>query len=340
MILARSFRPLACATLTTAFFFLSRAAAADEPTMTPEVTDCAMERHVGVSDIEAAAVEDVVCSQVRSSPAHAGGRHRLRITKIGRKLVLTLTTERGRFVDEKQIALTSLDEVNVAAPRLLDATAEQKTVDETVDVTNVVGDETRQPKKRPSSVHAYLGVIGAAAQNLGTGGGVDFGISAGAEDWSFAGDLRIAGAAFDKPAAFAGELFTLGSMDLHAENDDFSFVSLSAGARRHFSKSDLSPFVGGGIAIEYLSAGTSAVASAAYSPTSKDAPSGKMGVAGYVEVGLDVLRTRTVGGAITLRGDLPAFTTEQVGPSPSDPTKTVRKTEYTPVIGAGIALRF
>ena len=303
------------------------------PAMTSDPS-CAVERHEGVSDADAAGVEEVVCGLVRAD--RHPGRYRIRITKLGAKVVLTLARSAGGSAGEKQIVLSGLDEVSVAAPRLLAASAEQKPVAETMDVTNVVGDEARRPKKRHPSVHGWLGLLGAAAAGH-TGGGVNLGLSAGSERWSFVGDLRLAGEAFNKPAALMGAIFTLGSVDIDSDAE-LSFVSLGAGARHHLLLTDVSPFVGMGLGLDYLSFGARAPSTTPYYSSSER--SGKTGIAGYAEVGLDVLRTHAVGGAIVFRADMPAFAVDETKPDPADPSRQFRRSTIAPVLGAGIALRF
>jgi hypothetical protein len=305
----------------------ARAASAEEA--------CGLEKAIGVTEAEGLAIADIVCGPIRSEPAKYPGHHGVRVVKIGAKIVLTLASPSG----DKQLVLTSLEEITVAAPRLHEAAAEAKPVEETVDVTNVVGDEARRPKAKPSAVHAWMGVIGAGHQR-GAGGGVLLGISAGSERWSFVGDLRVAGESFNKPAALAAMIVTLGSTKIEPDAK-FAFVSLAGGVRHHFSASDVAPFVGGGLALDYIGYGTTRSKTMNYGYEGyEERSSGATGLAGYGELGLDVLRTHLVGGAVVMRCDVPAFATERVTSDPNDPTKTVTTRAYEPVLSAGIVLRF
>lgn len=298
-----------------------------------EEASCAVSEHEGFSDADAAGVEQVVCGQIREK-GHPG-RYRIHLGKLGPKIVVTLAESIQGATVERQVVLSDLGEVSVAAPRLVEANHERTAVSDTIDVTNVVGDETRTPKKKPSAVHAWLGLLGAGGAG-GTGAGVNLGVSAGSERWSFVGDLRIAGEAFNKPAIIAGEILTLGGLDAKGDSD-FSYVSLTGGARYHLLLSDVSPFLGAGLGLDYIDRSG---ATRSYVYGANDPPGGTAGLAGYGEVGLDVLRTHLVGGAVTIRADLPAFSTHETKPDPNDSRRYLARTTYAPILSAGFAFRF
>lgn len=312
--------------------FASSTALAEEAAPAPDAS-CAVERFVGVTKDEADAVEEIVCPEIREQGV-AGGRHRIRIAKLGGKVVLTLVSERepGGPRIEKQLVLSGLDEVPVAAPRLVEAIVEKKPVTETQTVTNIVGQEARVPKKKASEVHGWLGMIAVAAPGGGTGGGAHLGLSAGSDRWSFVGDLRLAGQAFNEPAAAALTIFSLGLLEPKPEGE-FSYVGLSGGVRHHPAVTDTSPFLGAGVALDYIGRDPKGFSKAS-----------NTGVAGYAELGLDLMRTHVVGGAIALRLDAPAFTLEQRKQSGSwsygQQPVVQRTTAWVPVIGASFSLRF
>lgn len=294
---------------------------------------CAVERYVGVTKDDADAVEEIVCTEIHEQAPYPG-THRIRVTKLGSKIVLTLVSEReggGRI--EKQLILSSLEEVPVAAPRLVEALVEKKAVAETQTVTNVVGQEARVPKKKASEVHAWMGMLAVAAPGGGTGGGAHLGFSAGSDRWSFVGDLRLAGASFVEPAAVVLTIFSLGLLKPEPEAE-LGYVSLSGGVRHHLMTTDTAPFLGAGIALDYV-----ALDAHERRPDEK-----QTGVAGYGEIGLDLMRTHVVGGAVALRFDAPAFAVEReryAGSWSATQSPRVQKTTaWIPVIGASFSLRF
>jgi hypothetical protein len=115
-------------------------------------------------------------------------------------------------------------------------------------------------------------------------------------------------------------------------------VSLTGGGRYHLFLSDFSPFIGAGLGVDYLKHND--IQPSAYYWVNQSADEGTAGLAGYGEIGLDLLRTHLVGGAITLRADLPAFAQHQAKPDPNDPSRYLARTTYTPIFSAGFAFRF
>lgn len=302
----------------------SSAAQADET--------CAVEKFVGVTKEDAEAIEDIVCTEINEQAPYSG-THRIRVTKLGSKVVLTLLSDRNGARIEKQLILSGLDEVPVAAPRLVEALVEKKPVAETQTVTNIVGQEARVPKKKASEIHAWMGMVAVAAPGGGTGGGAHLGFSAGSDQWSFVGDLRLAGQSFAEPAAVAVTIFSLGLLRPEPEGK-FAYVSLSGGVRHHLMTTDTSPFLGAGVALDYVG----------YDPDGDYRKSKNTGVAGYGELGLDVLRTHVAGGAIAFRFDAPAFSLEkttQVGTFSATESPRIQKSSvWMPVVGASFSLRF
>jgi hypothetical protein len=266
-----------------------------------EASSCALERSVGVTEDDADAVAQFVCMEVHHQ-IPSGGRYRIRITKLGSKLALALGGDKGDggYIEE-QLVLSGLDEVPIATPRLVEAIAEQKHVSDTQTVTNIVSPEALTPQKKKSEMHFWMGVVGAGTF-AGTGAGAQLGLSGGSDRWSFLGDLRIAG------------------------GDRFGFVSLAGGARHHFSSTDTAAYVGAGLGLDSLKANSSS--------------DGRTGAAAYVEVGVDVMRTSTVGGAVGLRVDMPTFAVEEDASDAYYAGRASVPSRYTPVTCVTVSLRF
>jgi hypothetical protein len=134
---------------------LTRRSFAQEPVSSAPVVPadeaCLVERAVGLTDAEAAAVDEVMCGVIRASAPTT--RHRVRVARLGAKVVVTLDNGTS---SPKQLVLSSLDELSVAAPRLTLAAQDARPVAETVDVTNVVGDDERTLKKKSAEIHCLL----------------------------------------------------------------------------------------------------------------------------------------------------------------------------------------
>jgi hypothetical protein len=216
--------------LVLALLFLvlpARAAAEESPA--PAGGPCALDRHVGITDEEARAVEHVVCSEVVES-LPGGGPYRIRVARLGSKVILDLVG--GREGAQKRLVLASLDEVVTAAPRLAGSHGEQIPAADTADVTNVVATEAEPHKKKAVEVHAWLGVVGLAALAVKpeSGAGVDFAMTFGSARWSFLTDLRLAGG-------------------------PTTHIALAGGVRHHLSAADVAAFVGTGLGISHVEIG-------------------------------------------------------------------------------------
>lgn len=342
-------------TLAGATLFATTEAHADDAN--PPHTDaphdahpsCALGRWINVSPQDAEAIADIVCTQVRQS-ANPSVPARVHVVRIGSKHVVTLETLTQAGPVSKEIVLQSLDEITIAAPRLVEATETQKTTAETVTMTNVVsGDETRPVKKKPSFMHAEMGMLGAGSPSIGAGAGMNIALGGGSERWSFIGDLRVAGAAFNSIASTALTIFTLGSVDM-SKGGKITYVSLTGGARHHLSADDIAPFVGMGLGFNHVGTGPAVDGDGSYSYGNTYITQGSStyveknanaGLAFYGELGLDILRTRNVGGTISLRADAPTFTVETVEVTSANGVQDRnRKSTYAPIMSAGIALRF
>lgn len=289
--------------------FSSVALLVSQTAFAAEPPRCAVTRQVGMTDDDVAAIQEIVCAEARAL-APDGDIH-VTVVRLGGKIVISLS---AAGLDQ-QIIVSDLEEVPVAAKRLVTATAERVTVEATQDVTNVVGGETRPQKRKPGEVHAWLGANGVAFLGGGdaarSGGGASLGVSAGNERWSFLADMRYAGGAVGSGA-------------------------ISGGIRHHFGTGDVSAFVGGGIAYLGIESGTS----------------WDSGLALYPEVGIDMLRTSKVGGALLFRVEMPTFEVQPPTdrprvvsayspyPPPAAPPAAPASSSYTPILMLGVAMRF
>lgn len=309
-------------TLALFILFSPRAAWADEEA---PPSPCVVEPRAGITQEDADAIEEVVCAEIRNK-AGDRGPFRVRVARLGGKVVLTLI---GNGT-EKQLVLSGLDEVPVAAPRLVDAIIDRKSVTETQTVTNVVGIEARTPKKKVSSFHVELGTLAAATLVGDAGAGMHMTITAGSDRLSFVSDLRLAGYAFGAPASVALTVFTLGGVTPEPDEDGFSYASLSGGLRYHFSSLENAFFVGGGIGYDHLKADDHALSNG--------------GPAAYGEVGIDFLRTNAIGGIIAAHLDAPAFAVKTADALESNPsgygTHYRRSSNWTPIASLNLSFRF
>ena len=133
--------------------------------------------------------------------------------------------------------LQSIEEVDVAAPRLADAIVHGVPLVETEKVDNLVGAETRQPKSKPGKVHFALGLIGMAPP-LGDGLGASPGLIL--DTHYETGNQRLE----------LGGSFRFGVGSGGDQTPNSSSVIFSLGGRYFTSDTDFSPYVGGGLSWE------------------------------------------------------------------------------------------
>ena len=190
---------------------------------------------------------------------------------------MTLRQHQGARVDDRQVVISGMDELLVAAPRLASATARDVPLDETRSTENVLGTEARTPKLRSGTTSFEAGLVGAAALSSlsSVGGGVSLGLSY---------RRRLIGIIAQGRASGVG-----------SGTDVVGLASLDAGPRLFFSEGDTAAFVGAGIGIGH-------VARSSFKGS---------GLGAYAEVGVEFLRTERFGLSTSLRVDLPTYQVEK-----------------------------
>lgn len=204
-------------------------------------------------------------------------------------------------VGDQRMMMNSLEEVPTAASRIASATAEGKTIEETPHVDQVVGTETTAPKVKSGQMGFKGGIIGAMAFTADTGAapGVAGGLIYRANRWAIDGHLRGGGG--------GGTKTTL------------THVVLGIGPQYYFSDGDFSPYLGAGVGLMHFS-------------LNHDESSQKVsntGFGGYVEGGIEALRSHHATLTVALRFDVPAF--ELSGDSSSNRTPAPRNTYVAPL---------
>jgi hypothetical protein len=310
------------------------------PTAAAASDRCVLDGHAGIADTDAATAGEIVCAEVDKRLIGGSARYHVKLGKLGSQIVLTLEAEGAAARTEReQLVLSSIEEVPVAAPRLVDALGQHIPVAETIDVTNVVGGETRVPKKRPSEVHGTLQPLVLVLPGLGTSGGLRSGISFGGGRWSFGIDTTLAGYSFTGLMNVAGDILQDSTTEKKniVKNPAVGYAALAGGARFHFSDGDTSPWIGAGFAFVYSGVAQSGTNSYG---DSEDHDS-NVGGAGYAEIGIDFARTRMFGATIGARIDAPtyALTTTTVSGGYGGPVTTTHASQYVPIATFGIGLR-
>ena len=124
-----------------------------------------------------------------------------------------------------------------AAPRLVDALVHEKPIDATIDVESVTEHEARMLRKISGESLWHIGFLGIYAP------GTDIIGKAGLEvGWSYEAPSYAVGTQFRYRYQEEADKFEAG-------DDLFSFFSWSIGGRYFFNKQNISPYVGGGLAL-------------------------------------------------------------------------------------------
>lgn len=250
------------------------------PARTPAPSGCFLGTHAGIPDADAQTAASIVCSELSKHAAQPGASYRVGLGKLGAVVILSLTMESapGVIQEHKQLQLSGIEEVAVAAPRIVDALVNGTPVAQTQKVDNVVGEEARTPKKKPGSAHFAAGLIGVLpplSQGAAPAPGIDLALHY--ETTSFAAGVGLRGAG-GKP-----------------DKTELGYFALTVGGRYYLSDADIAPYVGGGVAWSWLS-------------VHGDGFNGdKSGLGAFGEVGIEALRSHRSHLTLGLRADLPFY---------------------------------
>lgn len=260
-------------------------ATAPPPPPAPIATSrCTLGAHAGIPDADAMTAAQVVCDEIFKLGAPANAHYRVGLGKLGNVIILSVTVESSPGVtqDHKQMQLSSIEEVSVAAPRLAQAAVHGTPLQQTQTVDNIVGDEARKPRKKSGSTHFALGLIGVLPP-LSAGGspapGIDLDFSYEASNFSLNAGLR--GASGGQDQAHVG------------------YFALTIGGRYFLTDTDIAPFIGGGMAWTTLTARTSSF------------NGDNNGLGAYGEIGVQALRTHRTHLTLGLRADLPFYSLKE-----------------------------
>ena len=161
-------------------------------------------------------------------PVPAPAVFRVNLRPLGSLYYLELVREEpgGRVVASRRLQLGGLEQVPVAAERLVTALTEDRPVEDTATARSLVDGETRAPALRTNNVRFAFGVVGVLV-------GSDIGYGA---DMAFGFHGAQYGAQIRGRAAGGGA----------------SQVSLAVSGWRYFGDGDVAPFVGMGFGLGRL----------------------------------------------------------------------------------------
>ncbi len=261
-----------CAVLALALLLVAEHALADE-----SGSGCTLGAHPGIDDLEAQTSADVVCHELARRGDVAP--RQLRLGRLGGRILMSLSSSDGPGAD-RHIFVNGLDEVPTAAPRLAEAVVERRAVEDTQEVDNVVGGESRSPKVKAGQLGIKAGLLGAlpvvgAATTAAPGASVSIhyrarrlGIDAQARGGIGAGSTTI-----------------------------LKHFAAGVGAHYYFGDGDVAPFAGAGLAL--------LVYKLEHENDSRSLSTTGLGT--YAEVGVEALRTHRLALTASVRADIPMF---------------------------------
>ena len=155
---------------------------------------------------------------------------------LGEKIIVRLSHENpiGTIIIERQMTLANIEEMIPAAPRLVDALVHNKPIDATVDMESVTEQEARELRKISGESLWNVGIFGTfiPGTDVAAEPGFEFGWSYETPSYAVGTDFRYSGPDDDDDSSNA-----------------VAFFAWSIGGRYFFNKSNISPYVGGGLAI-------------------------------------------------------------------------------------------
>lgn len=260
---------------------MAPASASSEETLTVEGGyTCIVGEHAGIERDDARTTADVICHALSQHGARPGV-YDIRIGKLGGKLLLVLF-ERATRAD-RRVLIQGVEEVPVAGERLVTALVDNKTLEQTENVENVVSSETTIPKQKKVVPGVILGLTGQSA--VGTANtasaGVEIDMQFRLHNLALLGEGRAGG---------------IGSAD-----NKLGYASLGVGGRYFLSDGDVAPFLGAGLMFAYFQANQGQGVSAFDGS----------GFGAYGELGLAFMRSSHVGGVVNFRADIPMFSLDQ-----------------------------
>ena len=277
----------------------------------PSTTAVLIGDNPGIPDTDAQTAAMLVYDELRkqgisvSEPVYevpaSASVYRIVMRPLGTKIFVRLSEERpvGTIKAERQILLASIEEMVSAAPRLVDALVHNKPIASTVDMENVTEQDAPVHRKISGESFWHVGIFGTSIP------GTDILAKPGFE----------LGWYYETPSFAVGTEYRASGDDSYGdESDGFSFLSWSIGGRYFFNKQNISPYVGGGLAIVGASYETREERDRQhddYGPRYIDYDydsENDTGLGAYVVAGIELLRLTESRLNLELRVDRPFFT--------------------------------
>ena len=208
---------------------------------------CLIGDHPGIPDSDAQTAALLVCDELRkqgisiTDPVYeapdTANVYRVVFRRIDEQVLFRLSQETsvGTIIAERQLTLANIEEMIPAAPRLVDALVHRKPIDATVDMVSVTKPETHELRKIAGPSIGVFGIFVPSTSIAGAGYKMG---------WFYQTPSYAVGA--DYEVALGGEpsggIFSAGV-----------FNSTAIEGRYFLNKRNISPYVGGGLALLLIS---------------------------------------------------------------------------------------
>ncbi|RMD96505.1 MAG: hypothetical protein D6812_17000 [Deltaproteobacteria bacterium] len=264
---------------------------------------CLIGEHPGISDSDARTTARILCDELRArkvavgQPVTAAGSatsaYRSTLERLGASLILTFTYESpvGTTVKSQRIQLSGIEEVPTVAPRITEALLTGKSLTETEEVGELVGEETETFKQKRGR---YLKGMGLGVITV-PGTGV---VGAPALDLHWF---------YETPDFGLGTNFRFGGIP---GDNALLYLNWSLGGRYFFTRRNITPFVGGGMFGHLLT-----VKSADLRSNDDKFSDTTAGIGAYLAGGVEFLRLYEAHLTLEVRVDLPFGKLEDQGES-------------------------
>lgn len=262
----------------------------------------------GVDEVDARSAALLIALELRklgisvSDPVYetltSANVYRVSFNRLGQKILVRLSQEMpvGTIVIERQLLIANIEEMVVAAPRLVDALVHNKPITSTADIESVVEEDAPVSRKITGESLWTMGLFGTSilGTNLNAELGFEVGLSYERPTYAVETEFRFTGG--EEPGG-----------------DSFIFSSWSIGGRYFFNKQNISPYIGGGLALVSASYDTVITQhrrewfSDAWESYDDYHSEEDSGLGAYIIGGIEILRLSTNRLKLELRVDRPLF---------------------------------
>lgn len=214
---------------------------------------CQIGRHDGLPDSDAQTAAGMICEEVRNlgrpvglptaEAQVAGPRYLVQLDKLGASVVVRLTQvdAAGAVVIGRTLSLGKIEDLPVAAPRLARAVVRNESLEETQQMDNLVGSESRTHQKLDGETLLSAGVLTGVLTGVETTSAlVGADLAAGYEfgDFGLNASMRLGA------ASTAGD-----------SGKDGAFFGMSVGGRYFFNRGNGAAFLGTGLGFDVMEIG-------------------------------------------------------------------------------------